>query len=404
MKNTLHNNNSDDLLITDTMTPLYNVICEEIDNSNGQITFAKFMDLANSDPNFGFYSQKNLQWGPLGDYETSPEIHPMYGYLWAKQIFQCWNELDRPKNFSLIEIGGGSGKFILAILTWMKAKEPDCLSAIEIICLDGNENRISEQKQLLQSHGFKTNHLLLNDWLKKDKTVIGVIISNEFFDSLPVHLVKNVSGELREYYVKNIDGNLNLIEGEISDTAIDDYFNNIGITPGEGCNAEVGLIGATLMEQFAKKLQRGYIFAIDYGYEANTLFASWRYQGTLMAFKNHNPQQNVLANPGRQDLTAHVDFTTLANSASKYNLHRAQTITQAEALTALGLPEIMQSSAARAAEDFAKFVSERKAAENLTNLEGLGRTRVLALAKNANLSRLKCLQPITIQNTNTAKH
>ena len=91
------------------MTPLYDVICQEIENSNGQITFAKFMDLANSEPNFGYYSQQNLQWGPSGDYETSPEIHPMYGYLWAKQIFQCWHELDRPKKFSLIEIGGGSG-------------------------------------------------------------------------------------------------------------------------------------------------------------------------------------------------------------------------------------------------------------------------------------------------------
>ena len=89
MKNTHHDKDFDDLLITDTMTPLYDVICQEIENSNGQITFAKFMDLANSEPNFGYYSQQNLQWGPSGDYETSPEIHPMYGYLWAKQIFQC---------------------------------------------------------------------------------------------------------------------------------------------------------------------------------------------------------------------------------------------------------------------------------------------------------------------------
>ena len=394
MKNTHHDKDFDDLLITDTMTPLYDVICQEIENSNGQITFAKFMDLANSEPNFGYYSQQNLQWGPSGDYETSPEIHPMYGYLWAKQIFQCWHELDRPKKFSLIEIGGGSGKFILAILTWMKAKKPDCLNALEVTCLDGNTNRINEQKQLLESHGHSTNHLLLNDWLNEGKTVTGVMISNEFFDSLPVHLVKNVNGELREFYVKNVDGVLKLIEGEISDTAINIYFNNIGIIPGNGCNAEVGLIGAMLMEQFAKKLKRGYIFTIDYGYEAPTLFASWRYQGTLMAFKNHNPQQNILANPGRQDLTAHVDFTTLANSALKYNFNRAETVSQAEALTSLGLPKIMQLSAARAAKDFAKFVSERKAAENLTNLEGLGRTRILTLAKEANLSRLECLQPI----------
>mgnify|MGYP001431716215 CR=1 FL=1 len=396
MKNEHYDDSSDDLLITDTMTPLHNLICKEIEKSDGQITFAKFMEIANSNPEFGYYAQQNLQWGPLGDYETSPEIHPMYGYLWAKQISQCWQELDRPKNFSLIEIGGGSGKFMLAILTWIKTKKPELLSALDIYCLDGNEHRINEQNKLLQSHGFNTKHLLLNDWLEQKKKITGVILSNEFFDSLPVHLIKNVNGELREYYVKNNKLHLNLIEGKLSDTAINKYFKNIGITPGEGCNAEVGLIGLTLMEKFAKKIERGYIFTIDYGYEADTLFASWRYQGTLMAFKNHNPQQNILANPGRQDLTAHVDFTSLANSALKHDFNRASTVTQAEALTALGLPKIMQLSAARAANDFAKYVSERKAAENLTNLEGLGRTRILALAKNANIRRLIILQPITV--------
>jgi len=398
------NGDFDDLLITDSMTPLYSIICKEIDDANGQITFAKFMDLSSNYPDLGYYSQQNLQWGPLGDYETSPEIHPMYGYLWAKQIFQCWYELGQPKKISLIEVGGGSGKFMLSILTWIKTREIACLDALEIICLDGNEYRINEQKKLLQSYGFKTKHSLLSDWLN-DKTVItGVIISNEFFDSLPIHLVKNVDGILREYYVENTNERLNLIEGDLSDTAINMYFENIGITPGEGCNAEVGLIGAALMGEFAKKIERGYIFTIDYGYEANTLFASWRYQGTLMAFKNHNPQQNVLANPGKQDLTAHVDFTTLANSALKYNFNRSKIITQTETLTALGLPKMMQLSAARAANDFAKYVSERKAAENLTNLEGLGRTRILTLAKNANLSRLQCLQPIPTQKISNVKY
>ena len=108
----------------------------------------------------------------------------------------------------------------------MKAKKPDCLNALEVTCLDGNTNRINEQKQLLESHGHSTNHLLLDDWLNEGKTVTGVMISNEFFDSLPVHLVKNVNGELREFYVKNVDGVLKLIEGEISDTAINIYFNN----------------------------------------------------------------------------------------------------------------------------------------------------------------------------------
>ena len=113
-----------------------------------------------------------------------------------------------------------------------------------------------------------------------------------------------------------------------------------------------------------------------------------------MAFRDHSPQPDPLADPGLVDLTAHVDFTSLAAAATDERFEAAPTVSQAEALTVLGLPEAMRAAEGRAHEDVARFAEERRAAATLTDMEGLGRIRVLALAKSAPLEGLRCLRSI----------
>ena len=69
---------------------------DAIDDAGGRITFAQFMALALGHREHGYYSRADLAWGARGDYETSPEVHPIFGYLWARQVAECWERLDRP--------------------------------------------------------------------------------------------------------------------------------------------------------------------------------------------------------------------------------------------------------------------------------------------------------------------
>jgi len=384
----------DDFALARSETPLAPIIRAEIEAAGGRITFAHFMALALGHPEHGYYCRADLAWGRDGDYETSPEVHPIFGYLWARQIEECWERLDRPPVFDLVEVGAGSGAFSGAMLTWLRDRAPECFAATRATLLDGHPRRISDQRRALEIRNVEARHRLLDDWLADDEPVIGVVISNEFFDALPVHLVERRDGTLLEWHVALEDGSFTLVLGEASRSDLDAYFVELGLAPGEAARAEVNLAARDVMRQIAERVERGYVLSVDYGHEAKDLYASWRRMGTLMAFRDHSPQPDPLASPGLLDLTAHVDFTSLAAAATSAGFEAAPTVSQAEALTVLGLPEAMQAAEARAHEDVARFAAERNAASTLIDLEGLGRIRVLALAKGAALDGLRCLRSI----------
>ena len=384
----------DDFALAANDTPLAPLIRAEIEAAGGRITFAQFMALALGHPEHGYYSRANLAWGRDGDYETSPEVHPIFGYLWARQIEECWERLDRPDPFDLVEVGAGSGAFAASVLTWLRDRAPACFVATRAPLLDGSPARLEAQRRALEARGLEAVYRLLEDWLADDEPIAGVAISNEFFDALPVHLVERRGDRLHEWHVEVGGDSFELALGDPSTPDLEAYFARLGLEPGEECRAEVNLAAPAIMSRIAARLGRGYVISIDYGHEARDLYASWRRMGTLIAFRDHSPQPDPLASPGLLDLTAHVDFTSLTAAATDAGLEAAPTVSQAEALTVLGLPDAMQAAGKRAHEDVARFAVERGAAATLTDLEGLGRIRVLALAGGAPLHGLRCLQSI----------
>ncbi len=388
---------ADDFALADefalaTQTPLLPLLIERIEAAGGRITFADFMAQALGHPDHGYYSQPGLRWGRDGDYETSPEVHPIFGYLWARQVLECWQRLGEPSSFALVEVGCGSGASMRAMLTWLRARAPLCFAAVRPVMLDGHPNRLADQRVHLAGAGFEVEHALTAHWLALPERVTGVVISNEFFDALPVHLVRRDGETFVEQYVAYEDGALRFIDGPPSAPAIEAYFARLGLQPGDGALAEVGLAASEAMRTLASSVERGYVLSIDYGYPARDLYASWRRQGTLMAFRRHSPQPDPLAEPGRLDLTVHVDFTSLAAAAEGFEA--APLVSQAEALMALGLGDALRTASQRAAADAQRFAADRRAAEVLCEPEGLGRIRVLALAKDAPLDGLRCLTPV----------
>ncbi|HJM88713.1 MAG TPA: SAM-dependent methyltransferase [Dehalococcoidia bacterium] len=384
---------ADDFALASGSTPLARVIGDEIAAADGRITFERFMALALGHPEHGYYSREDVAWGAQGDYETSPEVHSIFGYLWARQIAECWHRLGEPDPFTVIEPGAGSGRFAVDIHTWLRERAPDCAAATRAVLLDGSPQRLAGQRRTLQAAGLTAEYALVEDWLNRESVAAGVVISNEFFDALPVHLVERRDGTLHEWYVTaEAEGGLALELGPASTPQLDRTFEALGLQPGDGSRAEVSLAAPEVMARLSSQLDRGYLLTIDYGKEAADLYASWRRMGTLMAFQNHSPQPDPLASPGLLDLTAHVDFTTLAAAADGYE--SAPTVSQAEALVALGVSDALDTSRERASADVAQFATDRRAVETLTDLAGLGRIRVLVQAKDAPLDGLLCLRPL----------
>ena len=394
----------DDFALAARSTPLSRFILDAIDEAGGRITFAQFMALALGHPEHGYYSRADLAWGARGDYETSTEVHPIFGYLWARQVAECWERLDRPARFDLVEVGAGSGAFAVAMLTWLRTRAPECFAALRPVLVDGHPNRIAAQRAALQDAGLRAEHLLFEDWTATPDRVTGVVISNEFFDALPVHLVTRRGdgpGSWSEWCVTRDPAapdpdTLALVEGPPSTRAFAAYFARLGLLPGDGARAEVGLAALDAMRRIATKVERGYVLTIDYGYGARDLYASWRREGTLMAFRHHSPVPDPLSEPGHTDITYHVDLTSLAATAldTGDGWTAAAPTSQAEALTVLGLPEALRAAEPRAHEDALRFLADRRAAETLTDPTGLGRIRVLALARHADLDGLACLRSV----------
>ncbi|HJM74670.1 MAG TPA: SAM-dependent methyltransferase [Dehalococcoidia bacterium] len=388
----------DDFALAAQATPLASVIEAEIEAADGHITFERYMALTLGHPEHGYYSRELVAWGADGDYETSPEVHSIFGYLWARQLEQCWDLLDRPDRFDIVEPGAGSGRFAVDLLTWLRERAPKCFAATRMTLLDGHPRRATQQRVLLEGAGFSAEYATVKDWIGSSESLTGVLISNEFFDALPVHIVERRDETLHEWYVRSREGSdeaggFAFELGPASTPALAAYFKRLGLQPGEGCRAEVSLVAPELFGRLTARLDRGYAITIDYGKAADDLYASWRRMGTLMAFRDHSPQPDPLASPGLLDLTAHIDLTSLAAAAEGFA--SVPPVAQAEALTALGIGDALTAARERASEDVARFATDRRAAETLLDPAELGRIRVLVQAKGATLDDLHCLRPVT---------
>ena len=385
----------DDFALAARSTPLASVIAGEIASASGRITFERFMALALGHPQHGYYSRPDLRWGAEGDYESSPEVHAIFGYLWARQVQQCWELLGSPPTFALVEPGAGSGAFAASMLGWLRERAPACFEAARPLLLDHHRHRLDEQRRTLEAAGLVAEHALFEDWLTRPEAVTGVVISNELFDAFPAHLVERRGERLHEWHVVTAAGGGFAFElGEASTPELAAHLARLGVTPGDGCRAEVSFAAGEAMRGLARRLERGYVLTIDYGYEAAELYAPWRRMGTLMAFRRHSPQPDPLASPGLLDLTCHVNFTALAAAAGGAGFEPAPLVSQAQALAALGAGEALDAARQRMGRNLEQFAAERRAIDTLLDPGGLGRIRVLAQAKDAPLAGLRCLQPV----------
>jgi SAM-dependent MidA family methyltransferase len=345
---------------------LREVIAQKID-AEGPISFAGFYELALYHPDLGYY----MTCDPARDYQSSPNVHPVFAAALARQLQDLWLLLDRPSRFDVFEAGAGNGRLAADVLQTLRRHYPDFYDAVRYQLLDPS---YSARAKGLEHSRVLAEKATVATALPSQPAIEGCILSNELLDALPFHRVRVRDGRLLELRVGRQGDDFVDVEAAAA-PEIEAYFARLGLMPGEGCDAEAGLEAERWQARAAVGLKRGYVLTLDYGYEADALYAPWRKRGTLLTFYRHTGGEDPFVRVGRQDITCSVNFTSVIAAGEAAGLTTLWTTTQTEFLASLGMGEALRQPPAP--QDIEAYYALRRAVMELTDPSGLGRIRVL---------------------------
>jgi SAM-dependent MidA family methyltransferase len=327
--------------------------------AKGPLPFTEFMDLVLYHPRHGYYNSGKEIIGPEGDYFTSPGVHPVFGKLLARQLNQMWEALGRPSPFYIVEMGAGKGILCADILTHARDFLPRFFENLRYLLHDLSPAMRDRQKALLAGFLPRVSWATAEDFPAAQEAYTGCVLSNELIDAFPVHVVRQSGQRLQEVFVTLRGDTFGEICGDPSTPALGEYLKCYGAPLAEGQRAEINLKALTWLAQANRILERGFILTIDYGFEAEVLYAPYRREGTLLAYHRHGAFSDPYRRLGFQDLTAQVNFTALIRRGEELGLRTFGFTEQHKFLLALGLLQEM--------EDFEKKTGLYSAPEFLKN-------------------------------------
>jgi len=373
-------------------------IWEDLGDSSSMIPFAEFMDKALYHPQHGYYVTQATQIGSRGDFYTSPHLSPAFGECIARQLINCWEHLGCPNGFEIVEMGAGQGLLAADILKTIAKTFPHFFATLQYRIIER-----SQTLQLAQRHHLKQSGLLddgtsrtspfplviWNSWEEiPSDSVWGCFISNELVDAFPVHQVVWKDQQLLEVYVQRQGSDLIEVLAPLSTPALQDYFDRLNLKfeqyP-EGYRTEVNLKAIEWIQTVADRLHRGYVLTIDYGYSAERYYNPVRRDGTLQCYYQHQFGSNPYVNIGLQDITAHVDFTSLEQQGNLCRLTTVGWTQQSYFLMLLGLGDRIAALSQSETQDIQEIndrLRVREALHRLINPMGLGNFQVLMQSKN----------------------
>jgi SAM-dependent MidA family methyltransferase len=296
------------------MNPVESVIRQEI-LATGNISFARFMEIALYCPKIGYYERSSAPVGRRGDYYTSVSVGPLFGELLACQ-FAAWLSHSRPGAVSIIEAGAHDGQLALDILTAFRRNRPDLAPQYGIV----EPSSIRRQWQRAKLDVF-AGHVTWFASLDEIPEVSGILFSNELLDAMPVHVLRWRGGQWLEAKVSIVNGQLAwcevFLEHDLGPPAVPAEL--APFLP-DGFQIEVSPAARRWWQTAARKLHAGNLVTFDYGGEMADLLSPHRTAGTLRAYHHHQVVSDVLANPGEQDLTAHVNFAEIKRAGESVGL------------------------------------------------------------------------------------
>ena len=304
------------------MTPLAEKLARHI-RASGPISVADYMAVCLADPDYGYYMRK-APFGRAGDFITAPEISQMFGELIGLWAVAVWEMMGSPRPFVLAELGPGRGTLLADALRTARVK-PAFLNAADLHLVETSPRLRDIQKEMLTPTGFP---LHWHNQVEDIPTGPAIIIANEFFDALPIHQFQWSNGGWSERVVGlTADDQLGLGLKPVQHRKPD-------VPLPEGAIIEASPAARAVMKTIAERLRRdgGAALIVDYGSAEPTA------KSTLQAVRAHK-YDDPFAAPGDADITAHVDFSALARSATAAGAAVRPLMRQGEFLIRLGLVE-----------------------------------------------------------------
>jgi SAM-dependent MidA family methyltransferase len=311
----------------------------DVIRSHGPITFAEFMELALYGEG-GFYAGTPIGPGEDAAFVTSPHVHPVFGRLLASGIRELWDLLGRPEPLLISEVGAADGMLARQLLESL-ATVSIRYSAIE---------RSAAAREALSRLGS----VEVRERLDGEPHLV---LAHELLDNLPF---------------RRFRGDRELLVGLDGDRFVEVFTE--GDEPGEETVVPEGAL--TFLDELAAGLTRGYALLIDYG-------GSGGPGGPAHGYRSHRIVEDLLADPGRSDITAGVDFERIARHVEGLGLVVLANVSQHDALMSLGFESWIRDELAQQA----RLLDERRGLDAVRTWSG--RSRATLLADPAALGRLR---------------
>jgi SAM-dependent MidA family methyltransferase len=320
---------------------------EELAGASGWITFERYMQLALHEPGVGYYASGAQKFGARGDFVTAPELGGLFGRTLARQL----------RGFErVLEFGAGSGA-LAEVLT----RELD----VEYWVLETSAELRERQRARL---GDRVRHLE-----RLPEGFRGAIVANEVLDAMPVHVVHWTHDGILE---RGVAAPLSWADRPATGAVLQEALR---IDVPRPYISEINLAARAWMRSLVQALDWGAIFIVDYGFPRHEYYHPQRSSGTLMCHYQHQAHADPFTRPGEEDITAHVDFTALAESAHAAGAEVLGYTTQAQFLVNCGITEVLAESNVENALRYAPIAAQ---AQKLLSPAEMGELfKVLAVGK-----------------------
>jgi SAM-dependent MidA family methyltransferase len=343
-----------------------------IASSGGRIPFSRYMDLALYAPGLGYYAGGAAKLGPAGDFVTAPEMTPLFAGALAKQMTAI---LDATQGREIVELGGGSGRLAADLLCALAARDalPSRYAILEVSPDLAARQRETVLRRAPQHKGRVT-------WIGELPAEIdGALIANEVLDAIACPILTRAGGQWIERAVAWDEP-----RGWFAwaDGPADPHLAALAETrfPAGDYTSEVNPAAEALVEEVGRRMTGGAALFIDYGFPAAEYYHPQRDRGTLMCHYRHRAHGDPFAWPGLNDITAHVDFTAMAEAGERAGLEVAGFTALAAFLIGCGILDVL---AATGTPESVPYIRAAASVQKLLAPSEMGELfKVLALAKS----------------------